>query len=379
MKKWKMAAAWCCLLTKRLYRKPAFLAILLLIPLLVLGYGMAARQDSGVITVALAREDGDPLAVSVTEKLAQSNGLILFRLCTSPEEAETLVRTGKTDAAWIFSAEMEAKVCRFVNDPARRNAFVTVVERESTVPLMLAREKLSGAVFSCCSEKMYLSWLRTNVPELADASDETLLACYNRVSMDTELFSYACLDGTAAGVPETNYLLTPVRGLLAVVLVLFGLATAMYGIRDEKQGTFALVPEGKRGLVEFACQMISGIHGAAAVLLALIAAGLTVSPAREAGVLLLYTVCVAVFSMTVRSLFGTLRSLGTLLPLLIAVMLAICPVFLDLGKLRAVQYLFPPTYYINGASNNRDLLRMMAYTGVLFAIRFSVGKLRKGR
>lgn len=379
MDKVKTAVKWCLLLTKRLYRKPAFLAILLLIPLLVVIYGMAARQNSGVLTVALAREDEDPVAVGVMHELAQSDGLILFRVCGSAEEAEALVRTGKADAAWIFAGKMEDKVCRFVNDPARRNAFVTVVERESTVPLMLAREKLSGAVFACCSEKMYLNWLRTNVPELADTSDETLLACYNRVSMDTELFSFATLDGDAPEDRETNYLLTPVRGLLAVVLVLCGLATAMYGIRDEQLGTFALVPEGKRGLVEFAGQMVSGIHGSAAVLIALAAAGLTASVGREAAVLLMYTLCVAVFSMTVRSLFGTLRSLGTALPLLIAVMLAVCPVFLDLGKLRAAQYLFPPTYYINGVSSDRDLLRMIAYTGVLLALRFLAGKLRKRR
>ena len=53
---------WFWLLTKRLYKKPAFLAILVLIPVLTFCYKAATQADSGVMTVALAQEGKDPLA-----------------------------------------------------------------------------------------------------------------------------------------------------------------------------------------------------------------------------------------------------------------------------------------------------------------------------
>ena len=62
---------WFWLLTKRLYKKFTFLAILLLIPALVLGYGAAARGDSGMITVVLAQKEDDPLAEELIRTLKQ--------------------------------------------------------------------------------------------------------------------------------------------------------------------------------------------------------------------------------------------------------------------------------------------------------------------
>ena len=54
----KKALLWLWMLTKRLYKKPTFLVILVLIPALVLCYSAAAKEESGMITVALASEDG---------------------------------------------------------------------------------------------------------------------------------------------------------------------------------------------------------------------------------------------------------------------------------------------------------------------------------
>ena len=53
---------------------------------------------------------------------------------------------------------------------------------------------------------------------------------------------------------------------------------------------------------------------------------------------------------------------GVMIPLLIVAMLLVCPVFFDLGALRMVQFLLPPTYYINGVYNTRYILYMAVYT-----------------
>ena len=183
---------WYGLLTKRLFKRPTFILILLLIPALVLGYGVVAAEDSGMVTIALAQEDnGDAMASAVTEKLMEDSNLIRFIACGSPEEAENRVLIGKADAAWIFEANMEKKVYKFVSSQSSWDAFVRVVERESNVPVMLTREKLSGAVFDCCSEVLYLQYIRENVKEMDDIPDEELLSHYNAVAMDAELFEFS--------------------------------------------------------------------------------------------------------------------------------------------------------------------------------------------
>lgn len=371
---------WCWLLTKRLYKKPTFVGILILIPVLVLGYSMVAGEESGMLTIALAREDNeDPMASQVVAEIRQSSQLIRFIDCESPEEAEKLVETGKADSAWVFKEDMRSRVYRFVARPSSWNSFVRIIEREETVPLMLAREKLTGAVFACTSEVLYLSYLREHVPELDALSDEELLSYYDAMLVEGDLFEFSYIDSgkSTESAQNSNYLLTPVRGLLAVVVMLCGMATAMYYVQDSQLGTFGWIPERRRPLVEFGCQMISVGNVSVVMLICLAIVGTTVSIGRELLMLVMYCACASLFCMVLRRLIGGLRGLGMLLPLLTVVMLVVCPVFFDLGALREAQYLFPPTYYINAPYSDKFLLYMPVYAIALMAMYCLVGKISK--
>ena len=370
----KRILKWFLLLNKRLYKKLSFILILLLIPVLVFSYSNVAEESSGVITIALAQVGDDAMASGVIQKLIEENSLVRFLKIETPQAAKELVEEGDADAAWIFPDDMEEKVYRFVASQSRKNAFIQVVERDSSVPVILAREKLSGAMYENCSKAMYLSYIRNNVPELKDKTEAELLAHYDAISVDGDFFRFSFMESSqsAQEAQDANYLLTPVRGLLAVVTVLSGLAMAMYYMRDD---TFSWIPERKQAAVEFGCQMICVLNVSAVVLIALTFGGLVVSLGREVLILLLYAVCTALFSMTVRRLCGKMTVLGTVLPLLIVVMLVICPVFFDLGMLRNLQYIFPPTYYINAQYSDRFLVLMGVYSFALLLVYYLTGKL----
>lgn len=372
----KNMGKWFLLLNKRLYKKVTFLLILVLIPVLVMGYGAVAREESGVLTVALACEGEDPTATQIMQELKDGSNLIRFVICDDPETARAMVNGQRADAAWIFEDELEEAIYRFALDPARKNAFVQIIEGESTIPLKLVREKLSGVLFARTSRAYYLDYLRQNVPEVKDATDEELLRYYDDFASEAKFFEFAYLDGEIReeDAQSASYLLSPVRGLLAVVIVLGGLAAAMYYIQDEKLGTFSLVAQNRKAPVEFGCQMIAVVNVSAVALIALAFSGLTVSLGRELVLFLLYTVSTALFCMTVRRICGSVGALGTLLPLLVVVMLVVCPVFFDLGALRTVQYLFPPTYYIHAAHSDYYLSLQVVYTAVLLGVYVLLGK-----
>lgn len=373
----KRLLKWFLLLNKRLYKKISFILILLLIPVLVFSYGNVAQEDSGMLTIALAQVGDDVMAANVIRDLAEENSLVRFINCETPQAAKDLVADGDANAAWIFPEDMEAKVYRFVANASRKNAFIQVIERDSSVPVILAREKLSGAMYANCSQAMFVSYIRNHVPELSDKTDAELLTHYNAISVDGDFFRFSMMESsqTPQVAEDANYLLTPVRGLLAVVTVLSGLAMAMYYIQDERAGTFSWIPERKNSGAEFGCQMICVLNVSAVILVALAFSKLTVSLGREVLILLLYAMCTALFCMTVRRLCGNLAVLGTVLPLLIVVMLVVCPVFFDLRELRSLQYIFPPTYYINAQYSDRFLLLMGVYSLVLLLIYYLTGKL----
>ena len=127
------------LLQKRLLKKPAFLAILLLIPLLVGAMSLVSTgESSGILSVALvAQNSDDPLSREILSTLTGSSKLMVFTVCDSPAQASELVETGRADAAWIFPDGLQEKMEAFINHIHARNAFVVVVQREDNVLLRL--------------------------------------------------------------------------------------------------------------------------------------------------------------------------------------------------------------------------------------------------
>ena len=359
---------WFWLLSKRLYKKLTFLAILLLIPLLVLGYSAAAKGDSGMITVALAQREADPLAEALIQNFGDSSQLIRYEICDDAQTAEELVQRGKADMAWIFEGDLENKLMAFMAQPKEKNSLVTVVLREDDVTLRLAREKLSGALYQALSQRLYISYVRENVPELAVLCDEALMEYYNTHEIANDLFAFDETNASMVSVQSVHYLTAPVRGLLAVVIVLCGMATAMYYMQDTQRGTFSWVSTRALPAVELGCQLVSLVNVTAVVLLALALAGQFMGFGKELGVAALFCVCCACFCLLLRRLCGTVKVLGTLLPLLVVVMLVVCPVFFDFGVLRSFQYLLPPTYFVNAMYSAKYLWYMAGYSGICLGL-----------
>lgn len=357
----KKAALWLWMLTKRLYKKPTFLAILVLIPLLVLGYSAIAKGESGMVTIALYGES-DPLTQEVFQQMEGTGQLLRYIRCETPERAELLVRTGKADAAWIFPADLQVGLEAFARDATEGKAFVRVVQREENVMLALTREKLSGVLYPYIAEEFYIQYMREKYPKLDHLTDEELMEYYEGSKVSGELFDMESDAGKQT--QQVHYLMSPLRGLLAVVIVLGGMAAAMYHVRDEENGTFHWLSLRKRILPELAGQLVTGLNLGLAALLALWASGMARSLPKELLAWLLYSLCTALFCMVLRRLLGSIRVLGTAIPLLTVGMLLICPVFFDLGPMRHLQRIFPPTYYVNCVYESRYILLLLVYCTV---------------
>lgn len=373
----KKLLIWFWLLTKRLYKKPTFLAMLVLIPLLCFGYQGMTQGDSGIVTILLTQEAPDPISDAIIAELQESDKLFRYKRCDTPEEAALLVQTGKADAAWIFPSDMASHLDAFLENPNSHEPFIKVFQQEKDISLMLTRERLCGVLYSHLSQRFYLQYVRQEFPELENLTDEDLMAYYDKIEMVNELFVYENVNNQQ--ITEVHYLVAPVRGLLAVVIVLCGLATALYYIKDNSHGTFDWIPERQRLIPEFGCQVVAVLNTGIAVLLALSLAKLAGPFWLELPALLLYTLCTAAFCMLLRSLCRQVKILGALIPPLIVGMLLLCPVFFDLPSMRIWQYLLPPTYYINAVYNPIYLLYMAAYTAICAGLYLLSGFFQKRR
>lgn len=367
MKALKRLALWSWLLTKRLFKKPAFPILLLCVPLLCGAMAAVARQDSGVVTVALVCGTEEPVARRSADRLLRSNSLVRCVEYAEETEARAAVEHGDVDAAWIFCEEVNEELEHFITG-RRTRGLVTVVEREDNVFLRMAREQLAAAIYPEASYALFRDHFVHGLGVSEDTPEETLEAYYSVQVAEEPIIVFSHTDGSARAI-AADYLVAPVRGLLALLLVLTGLASAMYYYHDAEQGVFLRLSASRRRLLPLLSHLCALLPVAAAVLLALYASGLLTGWAREAGTLLLYCLAVAAFCELLRKLCRSDVRLGALTPVLLAAMLALCPVFLDWKLLEPVQRLFPPYYYLKGIYSDGGMIWQLGiYTAAAAAL-----------
>lgn len=358
---------WFLMLSKRLYKKPSFLALMLLIPLCVAIFTGAARQDSGFVHILLAQEQADDtVATQVVDSLLAKKGAVLFERMDTPEAALDAVRSGQADEAWIFPADTAAATQAFVE--GRQRYVVQVVTQEQTVVSQLAREKLSGAMYEYLAKAYYLDFIRSRFSQLDAFTDRELIAYFEEVKVSEELFVYGDPAGGADNSQETNYLTSPIRGLLAVLMLLCGMATTLFYMQDEAAGTFAWVRQNRRGITALGCVVTATVNVSLVLLLSLCFSALAGNVLREILALLLYSLCCGAFCLLLKEIFPGMRSYAAIVPLMTVVLIGICPVFFDFRNWPFFQLLLPPTYYINAAYNSQYGLYMLAYIPICLGL-----------
>ncbi len=356
-------------LNKRLYKKAVFLIIIALIPIVIFTASVLSKEKSGFVTVVLVQEDKDDrLAKNIIDELTKESGLVYYKTCDDAEEAEEMVRYGKADSAWIFPENIESMIEEYIS--GKEDYVVKIIEREQNVALKLTREKLSSVVYKSITKNVYLKYVRKELPQLDDLSDDKLIRYYEDYASSKDIFEFQTLgaEGAAAGNASgesEHYLTIPLRGLLSILIILFGMATAMLYLKDEQAGLFSVIPIGKRPFLEIIYQIISAVNIAVVVLASLIISGLAEGIVWELTVMALYIAASVLFCLLIRQLFRNIKIIAAVTPLLVVIMIAGCPIFFSLSKMRTVQMLFPPTYYINAMESNRWGAGMVVYILVL--------------
>ncbi len=353
------------LLNKRLFKKYSFLFIVCLVPLLVGGMRLAAQGESGIFRIALyLKNPADPVSAEIAERFLGEEGILRYQLCQTQEEAAALVKNFQADAAWIFPENLEEAIRQAVTEK-RAKPVVTMLEREETIFLVFAREILCSALYPYFSYAVYQDFVRDDMG-LARVDDQALQDAYEETLVTEKLFQMAYLDGQQA--EESNYLLTPLRGVLAVWLVLCGFAGALYFIQDEQAGTFSRMPVKNRFWAAFGVQSVLLLDAVLILLLACRLSGMFTLWRREIVSAALFAGCTLVFCNLIRLLCPAPERLGSVIPILLMGMMILCPVFISVRGWKAVQYLLPPYYYLKSIHSDYYLYGMVIYMLILFLL-----------
>lgn len=374
MKNLRKAFLFFLLLNKRLLKKYSFLVILAMIPVLAAGLLLAAGEDSGVLHIMLCAEDEtDDLAKQVIGELTGEKSILRYSAASSADMAYRAVCEGEADAAWIFAEGFTESVEGYVSDSGEKEFLVTVVEREDTVFLQLARERLYSALYPHLSYALFKNYITVDLS--VGVSEEELKAEYRVAEVDGGIFgfSYRNREDQADTEAETNYLLTPLRGLLALAVLFCGLAASLYYEQDKEKKLFLQMPAGRGILFPYLYHLPAVIDGAIAALTAFFITGIWISPERELVLMALYCAACTEFCNLVRKICGTIQRLGACIPLLMLAMTVLCPVFISLKGFRMIQQLFPPFYYLQSVHNAGYIRYFLLYIAALYGLDLLAG------
>ncbi len=332
---------WYLLLNKRLFLRPAFWLLMAALPVLALGLLNISGQESGVLKIAVCAPG--VTGRELTASLRDGDSVIAFTEAADSASAAELVVTGAVDAAWVLPEALEEKTEEYVK---RGKPVVEIYEREESTVLRLAEEKLYKALFPSVSYAMYRNYMEQL--DLKNNSPAQLRQYYDAVRIDGALLHFVDADG--GSLSETgkrgSYLLSPLRGMMAVWLVFAGFAAAVFFRRDVRAGRFVWVGAAARPYLWLLYQLVILLNGGAAMLAVLSMSGLSRGLRQELPALCFLLAASLGFSNFFCRLCGNIRVLSAVLPALLVLLIAGAPIFIDLG-IPSLQRALPIFYYLN--------------------------------
>ena len=360
---------WFYMLTKRLLHQWSFIILLCLIPCCMLLVNLALSNESGVVHVALCAEDDDKTSSEIIDSLAHGDSIIRFSVCDAPEEATLLVSEYEADAAWIFTEDFSEKVDDYAIDGFAQEPFISIIQREQSIPLKIAQEKLFGAIYKRISFSLYNDFVYNELVGDKIIPEETVESYYKSMQKGDDIIKIEHLNASAIK-RDATYLTAPLRGILSLMVVLCTLAAGMYFLKEQSQGKFSWLSPRKRVIPALASCFSAACLSAAAVFVTIYCAGVSSTFGNELAAMLLFVLSVTGFCTTLLTFFRSAGKFGALIPGIIIVMLALSPIFFNIKVLRPIRLMLPTYYYLQSIYMPKYFVYTLVYCVVTYCLGF---------
>ncbi len=352
MKQLQKMFVWIRMLNKRLYKRPSFLILLLLIPCMTAAFTLFSQDETHLLRIAVYAKEPLPESMQIT--LQENTGLIGYTMFNTEKEAVSAVTDFGFDAAWIFEEDIVHASKRYIE---KEEPIVKTIQREDTVFLRLSREKLYALIYPYISQALYHDFMEEKFP---DAEKEILNSLYQNELVHDNLVDIR-YSNSEESFSESNHLLSPLKGLLAIAVFLCAYSAMIHDKKDKENGLYARIPLGKRIFPTAANIFLAAVNASAVSLIAFAVSGLFTIWYLEIPLMLLYVGMCTAFCLLLGEVADHIRILGSMMPILIMMMLVICPIFININSLFQLRMLFPPYYYLSCFRSDRYFLLGLVY------------------
>ena len=364
----KQALTRYILLQKRMIRRKSYIAMALSVFIFILILRGVAMQDSSMTTVALALEAGaDETSRSLYESLSSPNVLIRYVKYDTEDEAIKAVAGGKADEAWIIPADLSVLVQEFAIHKSVSRP-IKIYARDPNVLHFFLREILEAQLFKHIGKLIYTDFAEkklgfTSSDYEAHVTDATIFRIYDI--------------GDEVPEEQPNYVTAPLRGFMALWLLISAIASAMYYISDERKGLFIYWKTKCPALREFLYILVVMLDSAVIALAGLFIGGVMTGLIWEILLILLYIVTLDLLAMIFRRIMRNEKIIGVFTPVIVTMAATFSPVFMDLRAFWYIQKLIPSYHYLESIFDPYYRTGMVLYCLILLGIVVVIDTLRK--
>ncbi len=379
----KRMGMWILLMTKRLMKKPSFIIILVLLPVILVMYRFIITEDDGTIRACVYVPEGsEAFTEKLADNLADAEFSARFYLVDSEDDLYSDVIAGRAEVGYILPKDLKERfltknwdsaVRMVVSDTSQMapfvNEFVTVVIYTDMMEEYIADYLVNRSGLELSDEEIR-PIIRENLLKQADSGSLFDIA-YRDYYKNEEV--------SREEVMAENYLMKPIRGTVALFVLLAGLAGLVFWFQDNAEGRFKVMSHEKRPVINYGSLLLPTALSAIVGMVCILIAGLCENIFLELLTMLLYVIFVTGVCEIIRVIVPSVNAVCAAIPILAIASYLCCPILIDLKKvLPVVSYLrkiLPPDYYLE-TFNGTALWVLAVATAVVTAASVALEKVQ---
>ncbi len=362
------------LLLKRLFKKKSYIVMLAMVPLLVLALKGVSRGDAGLMTIGVYIPGDDYSSNDLRESIEDEPGSFKYIFYNDRDKLIDDVKSQQLSEGWICPDNLDKSVESIVST-GQTDSKIEIVIREQGLSHLLSREVLNSRMYQSLARQMASSYISDKLYKGSQSKEqnEKILNTFDSYKINGNLFEMGYLDDTKPqNNNATNYIMMPLRGILALWLLTLSIAASMYYLEDEKNGLFIWWKPRFRLIRDFLYYLVIMAIPTIMVVVGLRFGGVSTSLHREILSITIYDFALICLANILREIVGTIKGLGIIMPLLIMASALLSPVFVDFKESRILQNLCPTFHYLNSINDAYYLKTLIVFTITLLIIHIMI-------
>lgn len=327
---------------KRYFKMPAFLLLLLALPLLTLFIEQMEEKSPQAMKIGIYAEADEAFFASLFDCYT---GPVSFQFYPSKEDLTTAVTLREIECGYQFPIDFFSRI-----QQGEKSGLISVYVSPSTTLTPVLNETVYSILFSEISKdaiEKYLFRYSSQKDALAQTfSTQEYEAIFQKYESNGSTFHIELSQTPDAYlITQPSLSLLTLRGVFSVFILLSAFVGAIDYYQNLNNSVF------KRMALRFSCVAIPTLFAALVTLLCLCCSSLFTSFFYELITLFVYTIACILLAFVLTFIIKKAQYYYAFLPLFLLGNLILSPVFFDLSTflpaLAQLKYVFLPTYYLN--------------------------------